>query len=64
MYHTFICAIVVIVLTSTVVVAKPHDTQDKWSERRAVLPPTRRPGKRRGRGWQNRHHAIADHAVG
>jgi hypothetical protein len=33
MYHTFICAIVVVVLTSTVVVAKPHDTKTNGQSR-------------------------------
>ena len=67
MYKAIVCAIVVVMLTSTVVVAKPRNNQTNnqtGSGQSAVLPSNGRPGKRRGRGWQNRHHAIADNAMG
>jgi hypothetical protein len=64
MNNTIICAIVVVMLASNVVVAKPRNNQTNGSDQRAVLPSTGRPGKRGRRGWQNRHHAIADNAMG
>src|SRR5262249_28458603 len=37
---------------------------DEWAEQSAAVPSNGRRGKRRGRGWQNRHHAIAYNAMG
>ena len=63
MYNTIICAIVVVMLASTVVVAKPRNNQPMVRPESSIAVNWSARKKAKARR-QNRHHAIADHAMG
>ena len=64
MYNTIIYAIVVVMLASTVVVAKPRNNQTNGQTREQYCRQLVGPEKGEGEVRQNRDHAIADNAVG
>ena len=63
MYNTTICVIVVIMLTSTVAGARPHNSHTNGQTREQYCRQLVGPERGR-RGRKIRHHAIANHAMG